>query len=130
VRPDEQVAMANVLARHIKQEIPKTHGFCLFLFPHSSQPGSALTTYIASVERADMRHELRLILAKWDADELAGSAMPTSSKSLGQVAYEAYCEKAGWKSLVTGAPLPTWSQQRPEISQAWEAAAAAVKASR
>jgi hypothetical protein len=121
MRPDDQVAMANHLARQIKKTIPKTHGFCLFLFPHSSQPGHGLTTYIANVERADMRHELRLVLAKWDADELAGAKLPTSEKSLGQRAFEGFWSR--W-----GGPAKDWQQQPPEISQAWESAAAAVKA--
>ena len=44
---------------------------------------------------------------------------------LGQVAYEAYCGK-GWKSLISGAPLPQWEEVRPDIQAAWDAAADAV----
>lgn len=40
-------------------------------------------------------------------------------KSLGQIAYEAYCE--GWKSLASGQPLPKWVDVKPEIKAAWEA---------
>ena len=29
---------------------------------------------------------------------------------LGQVAYEAYCGKTDWKSLISGAPLPQWEE--------------------
>ena len=46
--------------------------------------------------------------------------------SNGQIAYEAYCNKAGWKSLATGAPLPQWSALPDAIRDAWEAAAEAV----
>jgi hypothetical protein len=48
-------------------------------------------------------------------------------KSLGQVAYEAYYERAGGLSLVSGYPLPVWDAQHDEIKEAWEAAAQAVK---
>lgn len=49
-------------------------------------------------------------------------------KTFGQTAYEAYCEKAGGKSLVSGAPLPVWEAQAPAIQEAWEAGAeAAIK---
>jgi hypothetical protein len=47
-------------------------------------------------------------------------------KSLGQVAYEAYCEFSKGKSLVSGAYLPSFEAQAPEIQKAWDAAAAAV----
>lgn len=47
-------------------------------------------------------------------------------KSFGAIAYEAYCEHTGWKSLVSGADLPQWSALSPEIRAAWEAAASAV----
>lgn len=45
---------------------------------------------------------------------------------LGKVAYEAYCESSGGKSLVSGATLPTWEDLKPEIRAAWDAAAQAV----
>lgn len=47
-------------------------------------------------------------------------------KSLGQVAYEAYCQKTGWKSLATGADLPKWDKLKLDIQEAWEASAVAV----
>lgn len=47
-------------------------------------------------------------------------------KSLGQTAYEAYCEKTGWKSLVSGADLPQWDALTDGIREAWEASAGAV----
>ena len=49
-------------------------------------------------------------------------------KSIGQVAYEAYCAHTGWRSLVSGAELPQWSALTDPIRLAWEAAAAAVVA--
>lgn len=52
----------------------------------------------------------------------------TSPKSLGQIAYEAYCADTCWKSIISGASLPTWAEQNPRIQQAWEAAASAVPA--
>lgn len=46
----------------------------------------------------------------------------------GQIAYEAYAASTGWKSAVSGAPLPQWSAQSLVIHVAWEAAASAVTA--
>ncbi len=46
--------------------------------------------------------------------------------NFGKLAYEAYCAKTGGKSLVSGAPLPTWDQQAEAIQDAWHAAAVAV----
>jgi hypothetical protein len=49
-------------------------------------------------------------------------------KTLGQVAYEAYCEFAQGASSITGVILPEWEQQNDRIKGAWQAAAeAAVK---
>lgn len=45
---------------------------------------------------------------------------------LGRIAYLAYCRSTGGKSAVTGDPLPSWEDQRPEIRTAWRAAADAV----
>jgi hypothetical protein len=42
------------------------------------------------------------------------------------LAFMAYRENAGRKSLVTGADLPRWEDLPPEIQQAWLASAAAV----
>ena len=47
-------------------------------------------------------------------------------KSLGEIAYNAYCKDTGWKSLVSGAQLPTWQLLSEAIREAWEAAAHAV----
>lgn len=51
-----------------------------------------------------------------------------SEKTLGQIAYEGYAANSDWKSLASGADLPQWADTKPEIREAWEAAAAAVKA--
>jgi len=48
-------------------------------------------------------------------------------KTPGQLAYEAYCETTGWKSAISGAPLPQWSEVKPEIVKGWENAAAATR---
>ena len=48
--------------------------------------------------------------------------------SLGNIAYNAYCESTNWKSVYTGADLPQYDQQRPEVIQAWENSALAVAA--
>lgn len=46
--------------------------------------------------------------------------------SLGQISYEAYCKHTDWKSLVSGAQLPAWTDLKPEIQSAWEVSAQAV----
>lgn len=46
---------------------------------------------------------------------------------LGRHAYEAYCSATGWKSAVSGVPLPYWEQQTDQIRGAWTQAAEAVK---
>lgn len=48
---------------------------------------------------------------------------PTSG---GQAAYQAYCASTGWRSAVSGDPLPSWADQRPAIRQAWTHAAGAA----
>lgn len=45
--------------------------------------------------------------------------------SLGQVAYEAYCESVDWKS-VAGVDLPSWDNQTVRLRAAWDAAGQAV----
>lgn len=45
---------------------------------------------------------------------------------MGQIAYEAYCEQSGGVSLISGAKLPCWDEQKLEIKEAWAAAALAV----
>lgn len=46
----------------------------------------------------------------------------------GQIAYDAYKERAQGRSLVSGKPLPEWERQSGWIKDAWEAAAQAVMA--
>lgn len=50
----------------------------------------------------------------------------TAGKTLGQIAYEGYCERADGVSLVSGEQLPGWDDLSPVIAGAWEAAAEAV----
>jgi hypothetical protein len=45
---------------------------------------------------------------------------------LGKVAYDAYFANSKGKSLISGAPLPSWEQQADAIKNAWRAAAEAV----
>lgn len=51
------------------------------------------------------------------------SESPTVRASFGRVAYHGYREFADGRSLVSGAPLPTWDEQSDEIKSAWDAAA-------
>jgi hypothetical protein len=44
----------------------------------------------------------------------------------GKEAYEAYFEYSKGKSLISGAKLPKWEDQKIEIQEAWGAAANAV----
>lgn len=46
--------------------------------------------------------------------------------TLGEIAYNAYCECREWKS-VRGEPLPAFQAQSLELQEAWELAAQAVK---
>jgi hypothetical protein len=48
----------------------------------------------------------------------------------GQIAYEAYAEFTGGRSLVSGAALPPWPELPEAIRHAWDAAAVKVLASR
>lgn len=48
------------------------------------------------------------------------------SAEAGEAAYRGYFEACGGKSLISGAPLPEWGAQSPEIQQAWLAAAHAA----
>ena len=48
------------------------------------------------------------------------------NKTLGQIAYEAYCATTDWKSAISGAPLPQYNVQNPKVIEAWEAAGNAV----
>ena len=47
-------------------------------------------------------------------------------KTNGQIAYEAYCDATGGKSLVSGAALPSWDALDAAIRNAWERAGIAV----
>ncbi len=47
-------------------------------------------------------------------------------KLTAQSLYEAYCAHTNWKSAVTGAPLPPWSQVQEPVMAAWIAAARAA----
>jgi len=51
--------------------------------------------------------------------------LPTEMNAA-QLTYEAYCQHAGWKSLVSGQALPQWHNLKPEIQAAWQAASVAV----
>jgi len=46
---------------------------------------------------------------------------------LGEIAYNAYGDNRGWV-VFSGAPMPTWEEQSPELREAWDAAAQAVAA--
>lgn len=45
--------------------------------------------------------------------------------SIGEIAYNAYCSKRGWKS-VRGETLPQFEAQAEDLQAAWQAAAMAV----
>ena len=45
---------------------------------------------------------------------------------MAEVAYHGYCKQTGWKSVVTGDPLPTFTTLRKEIRDAWAAGAVAL----
>lgn len=46
--------------------------------------------------------------------------------SFGKIAYDAYRDKSGGKSLVSGEPIPVWPELPETIRMAWEAAGDAV----
>lgn len=48
------------------------------------------------------------------------------AEAAGQAAYELYSQSFGNRSAVTGDPLPTWEQARPDIRAAWVRAAQAA----
>lgn len=58
--------------------------------------------------------------------EKAPEPEPKRTKSLGQIGYEAYCGHTGGKSLISGAPLPLWHEQRSDMGAAWAAVGLAV----
>jgi hypothetical protein len=45
---------------------------------------------------------------------------------LGEIAYVGYFKASDGKSLVSGAPLPAWDEQSPDIRRSWNLAAMAV----
>ena len=47
------------------------------------------------------------------------------SQTLGEIAYNAYCEERNWES-VKGDQLPHYRQQSNDLQEAWEMAAKAV----
>lgn len=50
------------------------------------------------------------------------------SKTLGEIAYDAYCAHRNWRSF-NGDPLPSFAETRvknPDIAKAWEIAGEAV----
>lgn len=47
-------------------------------------------------------------------------------EEIGETAYKAYCATTDNKSLVSGCELPAWAALKPEIKNAWIAAAFAV----
>lgn len=51
----------------------------------------------------------------------------TDPETLGKIAYEAYADATGWRSLVTNASLPDWSFLPGPIQAAWIGAATAVR---
>ena len=53
-------------------------------------------------------------------------ALESKTTSPGRVAYEAYGQSRGWRTAIGGA-MPAWHEQRPDLCQAWETAAIAVK---
>lgn len=53
--------------------------------------------------------------------------IPQEDLQAGRIAYAGYCATSGGKSLVTGAPLPSFDDQRESIKLAWVNAARAVR---
>lgn len=53
-------------------------------------------------------------------------AVRIGNKQPDQIAYEAYCQHTGWKSLVSGNDLPQWENLAAPIQAAWKTAALAV----
>lgn len=79
---EQQVRMANVLARIISEKLPLSHGFCLIIFPlHTPLGAQSVSTYIANVNRPAVHQELRGLVAKWDADDVS-SATPEERELL------------------------------------------------
>ncbi len=50
----------------------------------------------------------------------------SENRTLGQVGFDAYGDRAGWKAY-NDAPMPRWDDNlRPDIKDKWEVAAAAI----
>jgi hypothetical protein len=52
--------------------------------------------------------------------------VPSVGRTYGRVAYEAYAASTGWKSAISGEPLPAWDVQAVHIRAAWEDAGSEV----
>lgn len=50
-----------------------------------------------------------------------------TTKSLGQIAFEAYSKQVGGKTC-DNKPIPQWDNLSPEVQRGWEAASQAVAA--
>ena len=55
------------------------------------------------------------------------SGFPYEDLPLAEMAYNAYCQHAGWKSLATGQNLPKWNDLKVSIKAGWLAAVIPVK---
>lgn len=55
------------------------------------------------------------------------TGFPEPQIELAKVAYEAYCNHTGWKSLATGQDLPQWEVLKPSIKAAWLVSARAIR---
>lgn len=54
------------------------------------------------------------------------SNIPSLVAQRAEFLYNAYCNHTGWKSAVTGAPLPSWEKVFKSVQDAWIATAAAI----
>jgi len=66
-----------------------------------------------------------------DQDAISGAnpwneGVAKDMNDLGKLAYTAYCQSSGGKSLISGAKLPEWVGLQENIQTAWTAAACAV----
>lgn len=59
-------------------------------------------------------------------DDLKALPRADPNATPGQIAYEAYVDASHGASLISGSPLPAWTDQDPKIRAAWELGAAAV----
>jgi hypothetical protein len=56
----------------------------------------------------------------WGNEALSRKDFEMEPISLGQLAYEAYVQHSGGKSLVTGDLLPSWEELSPDVKAAWQ----------